>query len=327
MKRFVYEIYYIKDNEHAVEYWEAENYRTAKKEIFESYNDDYYQDVCPCVITMIAEIKYERTDDYGFRQKERYKTILEHIYDTYRKSADEIGWKNYSINELFFKYIEHENEPDADNYFAGIVCRVWGYAGRIYVQCNRHIPFEECYDCVIDTIRYVLNKRVWEDPNSSLYKDPTAPDKAFHVAVKRQRGIMLAKLNTNMRKSNFNVLSLDEFHDEYSDAADGLLFEINNSEDNVIHLISSYFYSNDYLNAIFLDLICYNNYSKFSLQRIIKDLKSLNMDCFEYYDSTYVVDKDMFEKTLKTVKKYSDKLLLNKLKCLLNEMKGVENND
>ena len=66
MKRFIYEIYYINENEHVTEYWEAENYRSAKKEIMESYSDEYYQNNCPCVITMIAEIKYERTDDYGF---------------------------------------------------------------------------------------------------------------------------------------------------------------------------------------------------------------------------------------------------------------------
>lgn len=65
MKRFIYEIYYINENEHAIEYWEAENYREAKKQIKESYNDKYYQEQMPCVITMIAEIKYEVTD-YGF---------------------------------------------------------------------------------------------------------------------------------------------------------------------------------------------------------------------------------------------------------------------
>ena len=65
MKRFIYEIYYINENEHATEYWEADTYRQAKKEIIEAYSTDYYKEHCPCVITMIAEIKYEVTD-YGF---------------------------------------------------------------------------------------------------------------------------------------------------------------------------------------------------------------------------------------------------------------------
>ena len=66
MKRFIYEIYYTNENEHATEYWEADTYRQAKKEIIEAYSGDYYKEHCPCVITMIAEIKYERTDNYGF---------------------------------------------------------------------------------------------------------------------------------------------------------------------------------------------------------------------------------------------------------------------
>lgn len=59
MKRFIYEIYYFNGQYHATEYWEAENYRAAKKEIMEAYSDEYYKTTEPCVITMIAEIKYE----------------------------------------------------------------------------------------------------------------------------------------------------------------------------------------------------------------------------------------------------------------------------
>ncbi len=59
MKRFIYEIYYINENEHATEYWEARNYREAKKQIMEAYSTDWYKENCPCTIVMIAEIKYE----------------------------------------------------------------------------------------------------------------------------------------------------------------------------------------------------------------------------------------------------------------------------
>lgn len=65
MKRFIYEIYYYKEHEHAVEYWNAKNFREAKKEIKEAYSGEYYQKECPCIITMIAEIKYE-VMDYDF---------------------------------------------------------------------------------------------------------------------------------------------------------------------------------------------------------------------------------------------------------------------
>lgn len=59
MKRFIYEIYYKNGMYHATEYWNAKNYREAKKEIMDAYSDDYYKNVEPCTITMIAEIRYE----------------------------------------------------------------------------------------------------------------------------------------------------------------------------------------------------------------------------------------------------------------------------
>lgn len=43
------------------------------------------------------------------------------------------------------------------------------------------------------------------------------------------RGILLASLSAAKRKSNFNTLSIDEIHEKYSDAADGL-FDISEDE-------------------------------------------------------------------------------------------------
>ena len=122
----------------------------------------------------------------------KYKEMLEEVYKNYRQLADEVNWKKYNQNDLFFEYIKHENDSLKDKFYAGIVCRYWGLSGRIYQQCNRHVPFEQCYDILIDAINYVLEKRVWENPESSLYEDPTGPDKAFHIALRRQRGILLS---------------------------------------------------------------------------------------------------------------------------------------
>ena len=63
---------------------------------------------------------------------------------------------------------------------------------------------------------------MWENPESSLYEDPTGPDKAFHIALKRQRGILLSKYTAQKRQSNFNTLSIDEMYENYSDATEGL---------------------------------------------------------------------------------------------------------
>jgi len=248
--------------------------------------------------------------------------MLEQIYNEYRKKAEVINWKDYNINELFFEYIKNENEPISENFFAGIVCRTWGYAGRVYVQCNRHVTFEECYDCLIDTLRYVLNKRVWENPESSLYGDQAAPDKAFHIALKRQRGIMLSRLNAYRRRSNFNVLSLDGVHEEFNDATDGLLFDMESSEiDNIRIFISEYFEKGETLSGLLLDVICYNNYSGYDEKKVIKSLRDLDDNYFEYYHEYYNLDENIFKKTVRTIQKLSTRSIKMKLKSLLFKLK------
>ena len=50
--------------------------------------------------------------------------MLEDVYASYRRKADEINWKQYNQNELFFKCIENEDDPILYNaFYAGLVCR------------------------------------------------------------------------------------------------------------------------------------------------------------------------------------------------------------
>jgi hypothetical protein len=49
--------------------------------------------------------------------------LLEEVYSSYKKLADEINWKEYDPNELFFEYIKNENNELGEKFYAGIVCR------------------------------------------------------------------------------------------------------------------------------------------------------------------------------------------------------------
>lgn len=247
--------------------------------------------------------------------------MLEDVYKAYARKAGEIDWKKYNQNELFRKYIEHEQGELAEAFFAGIVCRYWGYAGRVFVQCNRHIPFEECLDCIIDAIRYVVKKRVWEDFNSTLYNDPTGPDKAMHIAMKRQRSIMLSKYNAKRRLSNFNTLSIDEAHESFNDSADGLLFDLQNTTDQLRTFISEYFEKEEYLNGLILDYICYSN-EKYSDKNVIKYLKSFNAKDAEYLKHNYEIDENILKKTIFEVKQMSSEYLRIKINSLLYSIKN-----
>lgn len=251
--------------------------------------------------------------------------MLENVYKSYRQLADSVNWQSYNVNDLFREYIINENNDDLrDAFFSAIVCRFWGYAGRIYVQCNKHISFEECHDCIVDAIRYVLKKRVWENKDSSLYNDPLGPDKAMHIAMKRQKGIMLAQKSTAKRQSNFNTLSIDEMHESYNDSADGLMFELESSEgnDGIKRFINDYFDRGEYLNGLFLDAICYLiDISDYSEKKVLKSIKSLKNEDLYYYINNYNADRHLLVKTINEFNRTDSDLLKMKLKSLLYTLK------
>jgi len=243
--------------------------------------------------------------------------MLEEVYKSYRELADMVEWKKYNKNDLFYEYIKHENDKLANNFYAGIVCRFWGYSGKIYSQCNQHVPFEQCYDIVIDTINYVLKKRVWENKESSLYGDFAAPDKAFHIALKRQRSLLLANLTAYKRKTNFNTLSIDQLQEEYNDAAEGLFdivdsnADLSNSEFQLLNMIKKY----DTYNILLLDTVCFTNWR--SINTIPTNVKKLQLSNYSYFSKTYNIERDDYIRALLKINNYSTNKLMQDLNGLL----------
>lgn len=243
--------------------------------------------------------------------------MLEDVLKSYKDVAAKVDWKHLSRNQLFYEYIKHEHEPIAENYYAGIVCKCWGYAGRVYSQCNQHVPFEDCYETLLDTINYVLEKRVWENPESSLYGDPNAPDKAFHIVLKRQRGILLSNLNADKRRVNFNTLSIDGAKEEYEDAAEGLLNigDVSSEDDMNERALINFISGKSPLQILFLDQICFNDWN--TLKSIITNVKRIKKSDFAYYNRTYGLSEKQFTKALYDVIITSNRTLMSELKKLL----------
>lgn len=247
--------------------------------------------------------------------------MLEEVLKSYKEEADLINWRSYDQNELFFKYIENESdEIISSRFYAGIVCRYWGYTGRLYLKCNKHITFEQCYDILIDTINYVLEKRVWQNPESSLYNDPAAPDKAFHIVLKRQLGIVLASLSAEKRKANFNALSIDALHEDYSDAGEGLFGLVDETSEGTMKLITYISSMRSTLDIIILDQICFSNWT--TLKNIARNVKSISINNYDYYADMYLIDRDSFEKCISVISNYGQRTLLNYTKKLLFSLKS-----
>ena len=227
--------------------------------------------------------------------------LLEDVYKAYRKEADKVNWQKYNQNELFREYIKHENDDLAEKFYSGIVCRFWGYCGKIYNQCNKHVTFEQCYDILLDAINYVIKHRVWENPESSLYNDPTGPDKAFHIALKRERGILLSKLTAQKRQSNFNTLSIDEMYENYNDSTEGL-FNLSEEEETICELtrneteLVEYIKKQSPLEIIILDQVCF--YPWESKKNIISSLRKLRLEDYDKYDKIYKIPREDFIRVL-----------------------------
>lgn len=253
---------------------------------------------------------------------------LEDVYKSYREIADTINWKQYDINELFRCCVANEEDPALkEKFYSGIMCRVWGYIGRLYIQCNKHVPIDQCYDILINAINYILKNHVWDNPNSSLYNDPKGPEKTFKVVLKRERGIRLANLNAGKRRSNFNTLSIDEARDDYNDSTDGLLLDINeltSEEDKsreIILLVKEYFDKGQYLEGFFIDAISFGAYSNFSYRRIISILCNLELNDYSYYKLVYNLDRKIYNKVLYELRTTSRRMLEIKFKQLLHSLK------
>ena len=197
------------------------------------------------------------------------------------------------------------------------MCKCWGYSGRLYEKCHYNVPFEDCYEIVIDTINYVLAKRVWENPESSLYNDPAAPDKAFHIVLKRQLHIVLAKLSADRRQANFNTLSIDGAQEEFSDAAEGLLNISDESSeiDTATLSLIDFIKSKTPVQILFLDQICFGNWS--SLKNAITNVKRILPTDFAYYNLTYGLTEKQFTMALRDVKITTNSRLMSELKKVL----------
>lgn len=243
--------------------------------------------------------------------------MLENVYASYRSLADEINWKQYDQNELFFNYLKYKDSDKdlAEKFYSAILCRYWGYTGRLYLKCAKNITFEECYDVLIDTINYLLEKQVWNNPESSLYQDPKGPEKAFHLVLKRQLSLIMAKKTADKRKSEFKSLSIDEIHEKYSDSAEGLFNVINTEENSENIILIDYIRSRPISDIIILDKVCFSNWTSF--RSIITDLKSLDEDNFNYYANKYNINLEDYNKITADFKTSSNKKIHREIKKVL----------
>ena len=106
--------------------------------------------------------------------------MLEEYKKIYEENANLISdWKNLSCLELANNYLNESNSLRKESYLSAIICNRWHLIGREYSrQCYKFADPEDIYEWLVTAIMYVLEHHVWTNPESNLYEDPEAVEKA-----------------------------------------------------------------------------------------------------------------------------------------------------
>ena len=232
--------------------------------------------------------------------------MLDESKQLYIQSANLIpDWKDFSTLELANNYLKlkEENNDYYNSYISAIICRYWYLINYYYNrQQYKFATPEDCYEWLITAVTYTLDNHVWTNPNSSLFNDPKAPDKAiivcisascsnFYVASKRQKRIL------NNKKINFN--QLNKFDDETDEECLDRIVKTNYYLDDIYDIrfrdfikdrIKKFFNNKEYFNAFALDAIINSNlfkeYKNIDSISVILDKKRFRHH-FRYIQDTF----------------------------------------
>lgn len=177
---------------------------------------------------------------------------------------------------------------------------------------------EDCLDWVIDSILYTLDKHVWTDEGSSMYKDPKAPEKCINVCIKSTRANYYISKNRQKRKVALQTISLEFLEKIANDDSTDVLEVVDCYEANkdfIARRIIYYFERYEFFKAFVLHQITHEDFVKsedpvslkvefdyFSCKRSIRSFNDI--DC-QYFSYLYGIPLDRVRQAVETVKRMS----------------------
>ena len=233
--------------------------------------------------------------------------LLDEYRKLYEEYADSVipNWRKCDKNDLCRYYSDNVHlmtDTEKNGYFSAIVCKFWNLIQFSYKKQEsiQAITYEDCYDCLIVSIIYVLSKHVWDNSNSSLYNDLKAPEKAVSIRMKSISGNeKYLNLFTDKKKINFLAYSLDQLEDESSD---GYYLKINSEDSSIdffndflLEFMSDLLKKNDHFLAVILDIICNEDCfdsksNSLNIKSIKAKISSLDDEYARYFSTTYLED-------------------------------------
>ena len=237
--------------------------------------------------------------------------MLNEYKEVYKQSAELIpDWKSIPQLELAMKCAE--GGPLYESYLSAMVLRFWHIIDRNLYRDKGLYPETEAYDWYINAIMVVVNSKPWDDPKSSVYKDPKAVEKILNTCVSCDRANWFQASNRNKRKINHNIGSLESLSDEYGDSflpdCERNYFDYDTHKEMVLE----YFNKKQYVMSILIDSIVNDiqldavkdDKSLISLAK--KSIRNRSLNYVNYFSEYYDIPKDKVIKALESIDKMSD---------------------
>lgn len=255
----------------------------------------------------------------------------------YEESASIIpGWRYKNRSDLCRSYlrVKDTDKQLAESYLSAIICHFWNLIGHNYhSQQGKLATPQDCYEWLVDSITYALDKHVWTNPNSNLYADPDGPEKTINVCVVSSRANYYVAQNRDKRKIAMESLSLDKLCEDNSDAYFLPYFD---SPDYTTHVfqkrLQNYFENKQYFKAwcFHAMTVCnfveqqevegkvhtYYNYN--ALKRFLRQLKE---DDIVFFSSYYKLDINKVRKSVEYISKLNYDQMDSQIKSFLLELR------
>lgn len=231
--------------------------------------------------------------------------MLEEYKELCKSAASMIpDWESTSKNDLCRGYVNNKGNDELQNaYMSAILYKYWNLIPKYYYMSANCATPEDCYEWLVDSVSCCVNLASWNNPESSIYKDPNGPDKVINRCMKCARLTYYQFINRKKRRDNFGLLSIDELKELFgttvTEPAD-YEQECSPSEIIIKEYIQKTFHRKDYFVSFLLDCVLFSNvfditrssddgssYFEFNLRKLVKIMNNLDEDYLFIFAERY----------------------------------------
>lgn len=186
------------------------------------------------------------------------------------------------IMDMCESYLGTDDDYLKSAYVSAIILRYWGKINTYYYKSvSLRIEEVDALYWVMESVVKVLNAHVWADPNSTLFNDPDAFEKAFNVRLACARYTDYQASNRLKRQKGYNALSLnqiqDDFHDLFIVQDNSAVISFHDVE--AYELVKYFFNRKDYFKSFLIEgIITYGLVSDRLLKQFFMSLSDYSIE-------------------------------------------------